>query len=76
MQPEPVLPTVSEYVPVTVGVAVGFCSADVKLSGPDHDHEVASLEFALSVVVPPTHIGPLLVAPDDAGTGLTLTVVV
>ena len=68
--------TVSEYVPVTVGVAVGFCNADVKPLGPDHDHEVASLELALNVVVPPTHIGPLFVTPDDVGTGFTLTVVI
>ena len=44
--------------------------------GPVHDHDVASLEFALNVAVPPTHIEPLLVAPVDDGTGLTVTVVV
>ena len=34
------------------------------------------LEFELSVAVPPTHIGPLLVAPVDDGTGLTVIIFV
>jgi hypothetical protein len=59
-----------------VGVAVGFCNEDVKPEGPLHDHDVASLEFADRVTVPPTQIGPLFVAPVDDGTGLTVTVVV
>ena len=76
VQPEPVLLTVNEYVPVAVGVAVGFCKEEEKPEGPDHDHAVASLELADNVTVPPTHIGPLLVAPVEDGTGLTVTVVV
>jgi hypothetical protein len=67
---------VSEYVPVAVGVAVGFCTDEVKPSGPFHDHAVAAVELADSVAVPPTHIAPPLVAPVDDGTGLTVTVVV
>jgi hypothetical protein len=59
-----------------VGVAVGFCKDEVKPEGPLHDHEVASLELADRVTVPPTQIGPLLVAPVDDGIGLTVTVVV
>ncbi len=62
--------------PVAVGVAVGFCNDEVKPPGPLHDHVVASLEFAERVTVPPTHIGLVLVAPVEEGTGLTVTVVV
>jgi hypothetical protein len=76
LQPDPVLLSVSEYVPVAVGVAVGFCTDDVNPSGPFHDHAVAAVELAESVAVPPTHIAPPLVAPVDDGTGLTVTVVV
>ena len=76
LQPEPVVLTVNECVEVIVGVAVGFCKVDVNPPGPVHDHAVAPLEFAVSVTVPPTHIGPLFVAPEDAGTGLTVTEVV
>ena len=56
-----------------VGVAVGFCSVDVYPEGPLHDHAVASLELADRVTVPPTQIGPLLVAPVDDGIGLIVT---
>jgi hypothetical protein len=63
-------------VPVTVGVAVGFCKVEVYPEGPLQLHAVASLELDESVTVPPTHIGPLLVAPVDDGIGLTVTVVV
>ena len=66
----------SEYVPVAVGVAVGFCKEEEKPEGPDQDHAVALLELAERATVPPTHIVPLLVAPVEDGTGLTLTVVV
>ena len=72
----PVLLTVREYVPVTVGVAVGFCRLEVNPEGPLQLHAVALLELEESVTVPPTHIGPLLVAPVEDGTGLTVTVVV
>ena len=61
---------------MTVGVAVGFCDAELKLFGPLHDHAVALLELALNVTVLPLQIGPLLVAPLDVGTALTVTVVV
>ena len=72
----PVVVSVSEYVPVAVGVTAGFCMADVKPEGPLQVHSVAPLELALSVAVPPTHTGPLFVAPVDDGTGFTVTVVV
>ena len=59
-----------------VGVAVGFCKVDVKPSEPTHDHIVALVELADNVTVPPLHIGPLLVAPEEVGKGFTVTVVV
>ena len=48
----------------------------MKPDGPLQLQVVASLELEESVTVPPTHIGPLLVAPVEVGTGLTVTVVV
>jgi hypothetical protein len=71
-----VLLTVKEKIPVAEGVAVGFWSVEVKPAGPLHDHAVASLELAVSVTLPPTHIGPLFVAPVEEGAGLTVTEVV
>ena len=71
-----VLLNVSEYVPVVVGVAVGFWRDDVKADGPVHDHEFAFEELAFNVTVPPTQIGPSLVAPVEEGIGLTVAVVV
>lgn len=65
--------TIREYVPVTVGLAVGSCSVDVNPSGPDQFHAVALLEFAESVTFPPEQIGPPFVGPDDDGTGFTDT---
>ena len=59
-----------------VGVAVGFCIVDAKPDGPLHDQDVAPVEFADRFTVPPTHIGPSLVAPVDVGTELTVTDVV
>ncbi len=51
------LVTVSEYVLVTVGVAVGFCAVvDDKLA-PLHVDVVAQPPgFAVNVTVPPSHI--------------------
>lgn len=60
---------------VTVGVAVGFCAVELKPPAADHVHEVAPVEFAFSVAVPPLHIGPLLVGA-AVGTELTVTTVV
>ena len=57
-------------------MAIGFCAVELKLLGPVHDQAVALLEFALSVTVPPLQIGPLLVAPLEVGTALTVTDVV
>ncbi len=62
--------------PVTVGVAVGFCSEELKPAGPVHTQVVALLEFECNVTVPPIHIGAVLVAPVDEGDGVTLAVVV
>ncbi len=62
---------------VTVGDTDGFCTVDVKPAGPDHDQPVvAALVLALRLAVPPTHIGPSLVGPEDTGTGFTDTNVV
>ena len=68
--------TVSEYVPVVVGVAVGFCRVEAKPDGPLHDQDVASVELASRFTVPPAHIGPSFVAPVEVGTEFTVTVVV
>ncbi len=62
--------------PVTVGVAVGFCNEDVNPAGPLQLHAVAFVELAESVTVPVAHIGPLLVAPVEAGTVFTVAVTV
>lgn len=61
---------------MVVGDTVGFCKEEVKPEGPVQDQADASLELAVSVAVPPTHIGPLLVAPVEEGVGLTVTEVV
>ena len=71
----PTLLTISEYVVVTVGVAVGFCKLEVKPSDPTQLHAVALLECALKLTIPPLQIRPLFVAPLDIGRGLTVTVV-
>ena len=61
---------------MVVGDTVGFCNDEVYPEGPLQDHADASLELAVSVAVPPTHIGPLLVAPVEEGVGLTVAEVV
>ena len=76
LQPAPVLLTTSEYTPVTVGVIVGDCIEELYPAGPVQDHAVALLELSFSVTLPPTHIGPVLVAPLDVGAGFTVTEVV
>jgi hypothetical protein len=60
-------------VPVAVGVADGFCKVDIKPDGPLHDHEVAPVELAERLTIPPTQIGPLL---DGAAVGTLFTVTV
>jgi hypothetical protein len=70
------LVTVKEYVAVTVGVAVGFCAVVEDSDAPLHVYTEAPPEgFAVSDIVPPTHIGELLDGA-AAGTGLTVAVVV
>lgn len=75
-QPVVELLMLREYVPDTVGVAVGFCTVEVKPLGPDQDHVFALVELAANVTVPVTHIGLLLVAPVEVGVGFTVTIVV
>lgn len=58
-----------------MGVTVGFCSVEVKPSGPVHDQAVAPLELAFNDAVPSAQIAPLLVGAAD-GAGLTVNVVV
>ena len=41
--------------------------------GPVHNHEVAAVELALSVTVPPSHIGPSF---DGAAVGMGFIVTV
>jgi hypothetical protein len=77
VHPEPVpLLRASIYVPVTVGTSDGFCKVELKPEGPLHDHPVAPVLLADRFTVPPAHIGPSLVAPDEVGAALTVTVVV
>lgn len=63
---------------VTVGVAVGLAAVvDVKL-GPLHAYTsvpVPPVALAVSVTVPPLHIGPLLVGA-AVGTAFTVAIVV
>lgn len=75
LQPGPLALTVNEYVVVTVGVAVGFCAVELKPPAAVHDHEVAPVEFAFKVAVPPAQIVPLFVGA-AVGTELTVTAVV
>lgn len=78
LQPEPVLLTVTEYVLVTVGVAVGLAAVADDKFGPLHAYTVVPVPpvaFAVSVTAPPLHIGPLLVGA-AVGAASTVTVVV
>ena len=59
-----------------MGVAVGFCNDEAKPDGPVHDQDVAPVEFAFSVSVPPAHMAPLFVIPDEVGTAFTVTMAV
>ena len=74
VHPEPEPDTTNEYVPLAVGVNDGFCTVDANPDGPVHDHEVAPVELAKRLAVPPTHSTPPLVGPLDAGPGVTVTV--
>jgi hypothetical protein len=77
-QPDAAVPlvTVNEYVLVTVGVAVGLASVEEERFGPLHEYTVVLPPgFAVSVTVPPSHIGPLFVGA-AVGVALTVTVVV
>ena len=67
---------VNRYIDVVAGAIVGFCRVELYPPGPIHDQDVAFVEFALSVTVPPAHTGPLLVGPAELGTGFTTSVVV
>jgi hypothetical protein len=66
------LVTVSEYTEVTLGVAVGLATVVDDNDGPLHEYvDVLPPGLAVSVTVPPTHIGPLFVG---AAVGVLLTV--
>jgi hypothetical protein len=74
LQPLPLVPfvTESEYTLVTVGVAVGLATEVDERPGPLQLYVVAPpAGFAVSVAVPPLHIGPLFVG---AAVGVVLTV--
>jgi len=77
LQPDaPPLLTVSEYVLVTVGVAVGFWSVVDDRFAPLQLYIVVPPDgTAVRFTVPPIHIGPLLLTA-AVGIGLTVTVVV
>jgi hypothetical protein len=77
-QPEIAVPlvTVSEYVLVTVGVAVGFSVVAEDKPGPLQANVVApSAGLAVKFTVPPLQMYPLLVGAAEGGV-LTVTVVV
>ena len=77
VHPPPVPVTVSEYVLVTLGVAVGFAIVVEERLGPLHAQLVTEgFVFAYRFTVPPAHIVPLLVRPLEVGIGFTDTVVV
>ena len=68
---------VSVYVLVTVGVAVVFVVVVADRFAPLQVQLVVELlVFAVRFTVPPWQIGPLLVIPVEAGTGLTETTLV
>ena len=76
LQPDPApLLTVSEYVVVTVGVAVGLASvAEDKLAPLQEYIEAPPDGFANKLTVPPLQIVPLFVGA-AVGDGLTVTTV-
>lgn len=74
LQPDAAVPlvTVSEYTLVVVGVAVGLATTADDRFGPLHEYVLAPPDgLAVSVTVPPLHIGPSLVG---AAVGIALTV--
>jgi hypothetical protein len=73
LQPAPEGPdTVSEYVPVAVGVAVGFAIIAVNPAGPLHEYEETLADgLAMRLTDEPVQMGPLF---EGAAVGTTLTV--
>jgi hypothetical protein len=72
----PLLVTLTEYVVVTAGVAVGFWAVDENAPAPLQLYLVAPPEgFEVSVTAPPLHMGPLL-AGAAVGAVVTVAVVV
>ena len=61
---------------VVEGVTSGLAEVEVNPSEPVQTQEVAAVEFEYSVAAVPAHTRPLLVAPVEDGSGLTVTVVV
>src|SRR3954447_18793783 len=76
---QPLVVTVTEYVPASAVVAlerVGFWSADVKPFGPVHAYVAPATAGVESAIVAPSQYGPPFDAVGVAGIGLTMTVVV
>ena len=69
---QPASVTTTEYVPlfaVIAGLIDGYCSVDVKPSGPDHANVDPGRPVAVKLSEPPEHTGELL---PNIGVGVTL----
>ena len=76
---QPLIVTVTEYVPASAVVAlarVGFCCDDVKPFGPVHEYVAPETKAVESEIVAPVQYGPPLLAVGVAGVALTTTFVV
>src|SRR5207253_10736827 len=76
---QPLIVTVTEYVPASAVVAlarVGFCCAEVKPFGPVHEYVAPLTSGVESEIVAPAQYGPPLDAVGVAGVALTTTFVV
>ena len=61
---------------VAEGTLADAVPEEVMAAGPLHAYPVTlAAPLAVSVRVPPAHIGPLFVTPESDGAGFTLTVV-
>src|SRR5947207_2898636 len=76
---QPLIVTVTEYVPASAVVAlarVGFCCDDVKPFGPVHEYVAPETNAVESEIVAPEQYGPPLLAVGVEGMALTTTFVV
>jgi hypothetical protein len=76
---QPLTVTVTAYVPKSAAAAfarVGFCDVEVKLFGPVHAYVAFATVGVVSEIVPPSQVGPSLLAVGVAGFGVTVTLVV